>query len=62
MKVARGPTSGEQVGSWRVTEGIYEDGREFVVQDCWKTATDPHVHLAQLWTGTTTFYHKKAHF
>ena len=62
MKVARGPTAGSEVGEWRTTEGVYQDGTTFLVKDRWKAAADPHAHLAQPWTGITTFTHTKEHF
>ena len=57
MRVARGPSAGEQVGDIRVTYGTFDDGTKAYREDLWKTTGSPHEKLEQHWTGVTSFRH-----
>ncbi len=39
----------------RITEGIFDDGREFRRRDNWTSRATAHLRLARPWTGSTTF-------
>ena len=56
MKVAKGPTCGDEVGNWRHTVGRLRNGRVFQTSDQWKTL-DPALAHARVeeFIGVTVF-------
>jgi hypothetical protein len=55
MRVVGGPANAGSVGSTRVTTGKYATGKTFVIEDNWRTTSQPHRLLGGAWTGTTCF-------
>ena len=55
MKVAGGPITGNEVGSRRITRGVFKDGERFIHEDNWRASADPHFRLTRLWQGVTEF-------
>ena len=44
----------------RITQGKFDDGKEFVRRDHWTNKDVAHLVMQQPWTGTTTFILKSA--
>ena len=49
------PRAWAAMGKVRITEGVTEDGTQFLRRDNWTAPEDAHRALKARWTGTTTF-------